>query len=255
VAAPSGSRDRPTHDGGGHARDAIRAAAALVVRQLCDGVGHERATLGDVCRRLSRPGEPTRTGTSGWDRRAVWGLLRHPASRGPAAFGKTRQGPPRPRPRAQRGRPRPPRRAPSPVEGPREEGRALPGSALVAPAGCAAVQEPWRDPQRHARPDRRGASDRRPGLVSGQRWGEASDGQGIRPTAAQGRPRPEADDRCLGTAASRVGGARVGHQTPGRTGGIAPYGTRAEGCGRIPLDWPRHPVAGCTPTRPPGAMR
>lgn len=29
---------------------------------MFEWVGHERATIGEVCRRLSRAGEPTRTG-------------------------------------------------------------------------------------------------------------------------------------------------------------------------------------------------
>ena len=74
VAAPYGYRDIPKHHGGGQARDEILAEEAQVVRQMFDWVGHERMTIGDVCRRLSRAGEPTRTGKSVWDRSAVWGL-------------------------------------------------------------------------------------------------------------------------------------------------------------------------------------
>ena len=103
VAAPYGYRYIPKHDGSGQARYEILAEEARVVRQMFDWVGHERVTIGEVCRRLSRAGEPTRTGKSIWDRRAVWGMLRNPAYMGTAAFGKTRQGPLRPRLRAQRG--------------------------------------------------------------------------------------------------------------------------------------------------------
>jgi site-specific DNA recombinase len=46
---------------------------------MFDWVGRERVTIGDVCRRLSRAGESTRTGKAVWDRRAVWGMLRNPA--------------------------------------------------------------------------------------------------------------------------------------------------------------------------------
>jgi site-specific DNA recombinase len=121
-------------------------------------------TIGDVCRRLSRAREPTRTGKSIWDRSAVWGMLRTPAYRGTAAFGKTRQGPLRPRLRAQRGRPRS-RGAPA-VEVPREEWIAIPVPAIVAPELFAAVQEQLRDNQRHARQYRRGAQYLLQGLVS-----------------------------------------------------------------------------------------
>jgi site-specific DNA recombinase len=217
VVAPDGSRDVPKHDGHGQARDEILAEEARVVRQMFAWVGHERVTSGDVGRRLSRAGEPTRPGKSIWERRAGWGMRRNPAYRGTAAFGKTRQGPWRPRLRAPHGRPRPPRRASSPVAVPRAAWRPIPGPAMVAPALFAAVQEPWRDQQRPARPYRRGATSLRQGLVSGQGCGSADDGQGSSPKAAKGRPREDADDRCLGTDAYRCGGARVCGPTQVRT--------------------------------------
>jgi hypothetical protein len=52
----------------------------------------------------------------------------------------------------------------------------MPVPALVAPEVCAAVQEPWRDQQRHARPSRRGARYVLHGLVQGQPCGYADDG-------------------------------------------------------------------------------
>jgi site-specific DNA recombinase len=71
VAAPYGYRYIPKHDGCGQARYEILADEARVVRQMFDWVGHERVTIGDVCRRLSRAGEPTRTGKTVWDRSVV----------------------------------------------------------------------------------------------------------------------------------------------------------------------------------------
>lgn len=189
VAAPYGYRYLPKHDGGGQARVESLAAEARVVRQMFDWVGHERVTIGDVCRRLSRAGEPTRPGKAVWDRRVVWGLRRNPAYMGTAACGKPRQGPPRPRLRAQRGRPLQPRRATAPVERPREEWMTIPGPALVEPEGLAAVQEPLRDHQRHARQYRRGAQYLRQGLVTCKGGGSAYDGKGLSHKAAKGRPR------------------------------------------------------------------
>jgi site-specific DNA recombinase len=171
VAAPYGYRYLPKHHGGGQARYEMVAEEARVVRQMFEWVGHERATIGDVCRRLSRAGEPTRTGKAVWDRSAMWGMLRNPAYMGTAAFGKTRQGPLRPRLRAQRGRPLQPRRATSPVEVPREPWMMIPVPAIVEAEVFAAVQEQWRENQRHARHYRRGAKDLLQGLVSCQGCG------------------------------------------------------------------------------------
>jgi site-specific DNA recombinase len=217
VAAPYGYRYVPKHYGNGQARYEISAEEARVVRQMFEWVGHERVTIGDVCRRLSRAGEPTRTGKSIWDRSAVWGMLRNPAYMGTAAFGKTRQGPLRPRLRAQRGRPLQPRRASSPVEVPREEWIPIPVPAIVAPELFAAVQEQLQDNQRHARHYRRGAKYLLQGLVSCKGCGYAYYGKGISHKAAKGRPREYAYYRCLGTDAYRFGGARVCGNTQVRT--------------------------------------
>jgi site-specific DNA recombinase len=217
VAAPYGYRDLPKHDGGGPARSEIVAEEARVVRQMVEWVGHERATIGEVCRRLSRAGAPTRTGKAVWDRSVVWGMRRNPASIGTAAFGKTRQGPLRPRLRAQRGRPLQPRRATSPVEMPREQWMMSPVPAIVEAAVFAAVQEQWHANQRHARQYRRGATYLLQGLVSGQGCGDAYYGKGISHKAAKGKARDYAYDRCLGTDAYRFGGARICRNTQGRT--------------------------------------
>ena len=114
---------------------------ARVVRQVFAWVGHDRLTIGEVCRRLPRAGALTRSGKMVWDRRVVGGILKHPAYQGAAAFGKTRLGPLRPRLRAQRHRPVQPRRAVSGSAVPPEDGLTSPVPALVEPELCAAVQE------------------------------------------------------------------------------------------------------------------
>jgi site-specific DNA recombinase len=55
------------------------------------------------------------------------------------------------------------------------------------------------------------------GVVQGQPGGDASEGKRRSPSARQGNPRPDADDRCLGPDAYRLGGARLCQQTPVRT--------------------------------------
>src|SRR5262245_44040191 len=109
--APYGDRYVPKYEGGGQARYEIIPDEAHVVRQVFAWVGYDRLTIGEVCRRLTPAGEVTRTGKTVWDRSVVWGIVKNPAYQGAAAFGKTRQGPLRPRLRAQRSRPMQPRRA------------------------------------------------------------------------------------------------------------------------------------------------
>src|SRR5436853_2797633 len=118
--APYGYRYVSKYAGGGQARYDIVPEEARVVRQVFDWIARDRLSIGEVCRRLTRAGEVTRTGKRAWDRSVVWGMLKHPAYMGTAAFGKTRQEPLHPRLRAQRGRPPQPRRAVSTVDGPPE---------------------------------------------------------------------------------------------------------------------------------------
>ena len=90
--APYGYRYVGKHEGGGEARYQVLAEEARVVRKIFEWVGRERCSIGEVCRRLQREGIPTRTGKPAWDRATVWLMLKNPAYKGTAAFGKTRAG-------------------------------------------------------------------------------------------------------------------------------------------------------------------
>jgi site-specific DNA recombinase len=169
--APYGYRYVTKYEGGGHARYEPIPDAVRVVRQVFDWVGRDRLTIGEVCRRLTQAGEVTRTGKTVWDRSVVWGIVKHPASTGAAAFGKTRQEPLRPRLRAQRSRPWQPRRAVSTSDVPREDWITIPVPALVEPEVVAAGQEQLREHQRHARQSRRGALYLLQGLLQCQHCG------------------------------------------------------------------------------------
>lgn len=96
--APYGYRYVPKHDGAGQAR-------FEVVQQVLQWVGQARCTSNEVCRRLHQAGRRTYTGKEHWDHKTVWDMLKNPAYKGEAAFGKTRWQPVKPRLRAARGRP------------------------------------------------------------------------------------------------------------------------------------------------------
>src|SRR5574341_1605412 len=129
--APYGYRYVSKHEGGGTARYDIIEEEARVVRQVFTWIGQERLSIGAVCRRLQRAEERTRTGRTQWDRSVVWGILKNPAYKGTAAFGKTRTGPLRPRLRAQRNGSLQPRRAVSDYSVPREEWVLIPVPPLI----------------------------------------------------------------------------------------------------------------------------
>jgi site-specific DNA recombinase len=121
--APYGYRYISKYEGGGQARYEIHPEEARVVRQVLDWVGHERLTIGEVCRRLRRAGERTRMGRTVWDR----------------------SGAPQPR------------HPPADYDVPPENWLLIPVPALVDPAVFATVQEQLQENRRHARHSRRGA--------------------------------------------------------------------------------------------------
>ena len=63
---------------------------AEVVREIFRRYTEENCSMADLARWLTAQGIPTRKGKSVWDRSTVWGMLRNPAYRGQAAYGKTK---------------------------------------------------------------------------------------------------------------------------------------------------------------------
>ena len=215
--APYGYRYVSKHQGGGQARYDVIADEARVVRQVFDWVGRERLSIGEVCRRLMQAGEFTRTGRTQWDRSVVWAMLKNPAYMGSAAFGKTRQGPLRPRIRSQRGKPLQPRRAASDYDVPHEEWIHIAVPALVEPEVFEAVQAQLEENRKHARQSKRGARYLLQGLLQCQHCGYAFYGKPLSPSTRKNRPRAYAYYRCLGTDAYRFGGERICPNTQVRT--------------------------------------
>ena len=207
--APYGYRYVGKQDGGGQARYDILVEEARVVRQIFAWIGRDRLSIGEVCRLLQTAGERTRTGRTTWDRSVVWAILRNPAYQGEAAFGKTRQGPPQPRLRAQRHQPLQPRRARSVHEVPRAEWLHIPVPALVSADVFATVQEQLAENRQRARQGQRGARFLLQGLVCCARCRYAYYGKGVRTLTHTPQPRPYAYYRCIGTDAYRFGGQRL----------------------------------------------
>src|SRR6266849_4274895 len=186
--APYGYRYVNKQDSGGEARFDIILEEARVVRQIFAWVGQDRCTIGEVQRRLNQAKEPTRTGKTVWDRATIWGILKNPAYKGEAAFGKTHLEPLRPRLRAQRGRSMQPKRAHSTQDVPREQ---------------------WQENQQRARVQQRGARYLLQGLLVCSSCGYAYYGKPISPSARKGHERSYAYYRCIGSDAYRFGGVRL----------------------------------------------
>jgi site-specific DNA recombinase len=68
----------------------IDEVQAQVVREVFARYVEDGASIGEIARWLTERGVVTRTGKAVWDRSTIWAMLRNPAYRGQAAFGKTK---------------------------------------------------------------------------------------------------------------------------------------------------------------------
>jgi site-specific DNA recombinase len=197
--APYGYRYVGKHEGGGEARYQVLAEEARVVRKIFEWFGQDRCSIGEVCRRLRRDGIPTRTGKSAWGRSVVWLILRNPAYKGTAAFGKTRSGELKPqRLRPQRGRPDQPRRPLSRVDTSSEDQIFIDVPALVSAELFGAVQSQLEENRQRRRDRTGGARYLLQGLIVCKRCGYGCYGKPVSRSSAHGKVR-YAYYRCIGS--------------------------------------------------------
>jgi site-specific DNA recombinase len=115
---------------------------AELVREVFRRYTEEDCSIADLARWLTEQGIPTRKGKRVWDRSTVWGMLRNPAYRGQAAYGKTkvqdRHGKPTRTTRA-RGERRGPRQVR--VDAPTDQWLFIPVPPLVSDEAFALAQE------------------------------------------------------------------------------------------------------------------
>ncbi len=136
---------------GAEARYEVLAAEAEIVRQVFDSYTREHCSMGAIARNLNAQGIRTRTGKARWERSVIWAILRNPAYRGRACYGKTGTGP---RQRVTRPSRQPGKFASRQVGGlerPREEWIEIPVPALVSQQQFEQAQEQLAANQRHAR--------------------------------------------------------------------------------------------------------
>jgi site-specific DNA recombinase len=65
-------------------------AESHVVQRVYEMYTVASLSIGEITRRLNAQGVPTRKLSSRWERSVIWAMLRNPAYRGAASFGKTR---------------------------------------------------------------------------------------------------------------------------------------------------------------------
>jgi site-specific DNA recombinase len=207
--APYGYRYVSTDNGAGEARFESVLAEARVVRQIFAWVGRDRCSIGEVVRRLNAAHERTRTGTTVWDRATVWGILKNPAYKGEAAFGKTAVEPLRPRLCAQRKRSLQPKKAYSVPDVSPELWLRIPVPLIVDPALFDVIQEQLEENRKRARASKRGARYLLQGLLVCACCGYAYYGKPISSSGRKHHERSYAYYRGIGSDAYRLGGVRL----------------------------------------------
>ena len=209
--APYGYRYVAASDGNGESEYRVYLEEAKVVRRIFEWIGRNRLTLGEVKRRLQSEGILSPKGKEAWDRATIWGMLKNPAYKGTAAYGKTRIGERRGRLRPVRGSQEHPRRGYSIYDIPRDDWIYIPVSPIVSEDLFESVQDQLAENRKRARQRRRGAAYLLQGLVVCTLCGYALYGKGARGGRSKERPqgRRYAYYRCIGSDAHRFGGQRL----------------------------------------------
>lgn len=207
--APYGYRYLSKRETGGAAQYQVVLEEARVVKQIFEWVGRDGASLREVARRLKKEGVKTQTGKDWWDSSTIAGMLKNPAYKGSAAFGKTRVGERLPSLRPQRGQNETPRKHYSTYRTSADEQQSIPVPRLVSDELFEAVAERLEENRRRNRQGQRGAKYLLQGLLECGCCGYSYYGKPISRSGSKGKVRHYAYYRCIGTDAYRFGGERV----------------------------------------------
>ena len=175
---------------------------AEVVRQVFDLYTAQALSIGAITRRLNELAVPTRKQQACWERSTIWAMLRNPAYRGMACFGKTQEAARQHRDnRAARIRGHSPRRAPRPLQdAPKDQWIQIPVPALVNECTFELAQERLQDNKKFS-PRRTVEPSILQGLVHCARCGYA-----LYRTSTRSSARKIYYYRCLGSDAWRYQG-------------------------------------------------
>jgi site-specific DNA recombinase len=198
--APYGYRYVSKELGGGEARFDVCLSEARVVQNIYRWVATERLSISQVARRLGAQGILSPRGRPYWDPSTVWGILRNPAYKGAAGFGKRRIGPRLPRHRPQRNGSEQPRRPVSWRRTSPDQWTSIPVPAIIEEAMFDAVAEQLKENKQRHRLAKQGAKYLLQGLVMCKCCGYALCGRRY-----QGR----LYYRCVGNVVHRMSRQRV----------------------------------------------
>lgn len=210
--APYGYEYLPAVVNDGTAQLRIVLEHAKVVREIFEWIGRERMTIYSVCRRLESQGVSSPSGSAKWSRESIRHMLKNPAYKGMAAYGKTRACERRTRLRPSRNSPAQPRQTSTYKSTPQEEWISIPVPAIVSEQLFDSVQEQLAENRRVAQQHARGATYLLQGLIVCERCHYAFVGRRVKR-----KQRCYTYYRCTGVDGHRYGGTRVCDSTQVRT--------------------------------------
>ncbi len=223
--APYGYRYISGKETHGQAIYQIDLEKARTVRQMFEWSGQERVPLQGIGRRLDNQGILTPTGKNKWSRTSIWQILKNPAYKGTAAYGRTHAGPRRRTLRPPRGAPEQPRRDVSVCHNPRDKWIWIDVSAIVTPDLFETVQEQLAQSRKKVRQHRRGTSYLLQGVLVCKHCEYAYYGHQAQRRSPQDKSYRYGYYRCIGTDAYRFEGQRVCSNKPVRVDRLATLGS------------------------------
>ena len=200
--APYGYRYISKGIAGGDARYEVCLGEAKVVQDIFRWVACERLSISQAARRLVEQGILSPRGRMTWDRSTVWGILRNPAYKGSAGYGKRKIVPRLPRQRAQRNGSEQPRRPVSWHRTAPEDWTSIPVPAIIEESLFESVQEQLRENKQRHRLAKQGAKYLLQGLAVCQCCGYAMCGF---------RNAGRVYYRCVGNVVHRMSKKRICH--------------------------------------------
>jgi site-specific DNA recombinase len=195
------------HTGAGQASFEMVEEEAENVRKIFSWVGKEGLTIGAVVRRLNESKIMTKKKKAHWDRTTIWYMLKNPAYKGQAAFGRKKTGARLPSIRPRRDSSEQPKQNSSryPVE--KENWIYIPVPAIIDENLFDAVQEQLEVNKKRARAHQKGETYLLQGLLVCKHCGRAyCGGKSIRHYV---KVSVYSYYRCTGTDAARFGGTRM----------------------------------------------
>jgi site-specific DNA recombinase len=207
--APFGYRYIDKYTGGGQAFFETNAKEAEIVRKIFFWIGQERLSIGAVHRKLNEIYPFTRKGKNYWCRSTVWSILKNPAYKGLAAFGRKKTIKQLPRIRPKKGSSEHPKRNFSVSSVGEENWIYIPVPAIIDEDIYNAVQRQLEENKKSARIGEKGTSFLLQGLIVCKQCDYAYYAKRLSSTPRKNKVYNYAYYRCGGTDAYRFGGKRL----------------------------------------------